>query len=64
MRLYCRGKPVPPNNNHIFFNFLAANTVVEPTLVAELLRTLMGRYQVGGWMGFVGCVRAWDGGSG
>lgn len=36
---------VPPNNNHIFFNFLAANTVVEPTLVAELLRTLMGRYQ-------------------
>lgn len=41
------GKPIPPNNNHIFFNFLAANTVVEPTLVAELLRTLMGRYQVG-----------------
>lgn len=39
------GKPAPPNNNHIFFNFLAANTVVEPTLVAELLRTLMARYQ-------------------
>ncbi|KAM3570180.1 hypothetical protein VYU27_007743 [Nannochloropsis oceanica] len=39
------GRTTPPNNNHIFFNFMAANTVVEPILVADLLRTLMGRYQ-------------------
>lgn len=34
----------PPNNNHIFFHFLAGNTVVEPGLVTDLLRTLMTRY--------------------
>jgi hypothetical protein len=39
------GKRLQPLiNNHIFFNFNAPNTVVEPTLVSDLLRTFMGRY--------------------
>jgi len=37
-------RPTPPNNNQIFLNFLAANTVVEPALVGNLLRNLMTRY--------------------
>lgn len=35
---------VPANNNHIFLNILASNTVVEPAPVTDLLRNLMQRY--------------------
>lgn len=37
-------KPAPLTNNHIFFNVLAASTVVDPDLISYLLRNLSERY--------------------